>query len=192
MKRFRLKVPVLVQHPKVTPPPVEPLEFIRLVEVHEIVSQIHRPREIIHIDVRVGRQQPLVAVLRRAHHHRYRALRVRVPPELLRHVLVAVGILEGQVEHVAGDGGAVGLEVSGAGEVAALSVDVDLYVLLELLDVFPAVVAAAAVRAEYRDEDVAALPLPRVVEAVDGFWADHCPSVGHGDVGVHSGESRVN
>lgn len=95
----------------------------------------------------------MAVALRSSHHHRYCALVVRVPKDLLRQIFPTVGVLESEIELVAGQYWTVAIEVTWTrGRVSTEAMPVNVKSLAEnffqTFDIFPTIVLSTAVAAK--------------------------------------------
>lgn len=101
MVRFRLEVCMFVGYFEI----FLPFEILcvnvgRFVYIFDISSEVGRRCKVFGVDVRFGRQELFVLGAGRTHYDWDGVFFVRVPPELFRDVLRAIGVFERQIEFV--------------------------------------------------------------------------------------------
>lgn len=138
--------------PRAFPPEVRIVQIVVFIQPVQIRCQFGRAGELVHVDVGALGGRPFVVLRSRSHHYGQHVLAQSVHEELLRDVIAAVRVLEGQVELVLPIEDLEALAV-GAGtlEGAAGAVDVHGDVLGKFAGVGESTVAGAAVRYEPGD-----------------------------------------
>lgn len=118
----------------------------------EIVGQLLRTGELIHMDIGAFGGAALVVLRPGAHHDRQHVLRQAVHVELLRDVVATVGVFKGEVELVVAiEYFEAFLVVTGTLEGAARAVYIHLDVVGQFAGVGQTTIAGAAVRYEPGD-----------------------------------------
>jgi hypothetical protein len=112
MIRLALEVAVLIQHFEVALPRVILAIFPRTVQISDVRGQVFGVGVVVDVQVGPRGQKLPVVLLTRTHHYRDGVLPVSVPPHLLGHVPVTIGVFERQVKHVVVDVSTVGFEVA--------------------------------------------------------------------------------